>query len=95
MGLFSPGLNNKPEDHPQSLAYQKLDLKLKKQMDNGYKLYWVAVGRDDVPILLAGIRDFRKKMDTIGTKYEFKETDGGHTWPNWRKYLTEFTQKNF
>ncbi|RYF78177.1 MAG: esterase [Cytophagaceae bacterium] len=95
MGLFSPALNNKPEDHPQSLAYQKLDLKLKKQMDNGYKLYWVAVGRDDVPILLAGIRDFRKKMDTIGMTYEFKETDGGHTWPNWRKYLTEFTQKIF
>lgn len=95
MGLFSPALNNKPEDHPQSPAYQNLNEKLKKQKDNGYKLYWIAVGKDDFPVLLTGIQDFRKKMDAIGMKYEFKETDGGHTWPNWRKYLTEFSQQIF
>lgn len=77
MGLFSPALNNKPDDHSGLPAYQNLNLK--KRMGNGYKLYWMAVGRDDVPVLLAGIQDFRKKMDTVGTKYEFKETDGGHT----------------
>ncbi len=55
----------------------------------------VAVGRDNIAVLLTGIQDFRKKVDTVGMTYEFKETDGGHTWPNWRKYLTEFTRKIF
>lgn len=95
MGLFSPALNNKPEDHPESPAYQNLDAKLKKQKDNGYKLYWMAVGKDDFGILLAGIQDFRKKADAIGLKYEFTETEGGHTWANWRAYLTSFTQRLF
>lgn len=40
MGLFSPALNNKPEDHPSAPAYQNLEANLKKQMANGYKLYW-------------------------------------------------------
>ena len=95
MGLFSPALNNKPEDHPESPAYQNLDEKLKKQKSNGYKVYWIAVGNKDFPNLIAGIQDYRKKLDGIGMKYEFVETDGGHTWANWRKYLTEFSQKIF
>jgi transposase-like protein len=38
MGLFSPALNNKPEDHP-------IDQNLKMQLDNGYKLYWIGIGK--------------------------------------------------
>ena len=55
MGLFSPALNNKPEQYPVAQAYQKLDKNLKQQMDNGYKLYWIAVGKEDVPILYNAI----------------------------------------
>lgn len=95
VGLFSPAMNNKPEDHPESRAYQHLNEKLLKQKTNGYKLYWIAVGKTDFPILVAGIQDFRKKLDAIGMPYEFNVTDGGHTWTNWRKYLSDFTQKIF
>jgi Enterochelin esterase and related enzymes len=95
MGLFSPALNNKPEDHPESPAYQNLDEKLLKQKNNGYKLYWIAVGKNDVGILLEGIQAFRGKMDKIGMKYDFKFTEGGHTWTNWRMYLSEFAPKLF
>lgn len=95
MGLFSPILNNKPEQFPNATAYQNLDAKLKAQKENGYKLYWVAVDKKDVKILLDGIEDYKKKMDAIGMKYDFKFTEGWHTWTNWRVYLQEFVQKIF
>ena len=95
MGLFSPAMNNKPEDYPTSPAYQNLEVNLKRQMDNGYKLYWIAVGKNDVGILVQGIQELRAKMDGIGMKYEYKETEGGHTWNNWRRYLVDFIQKIF
>ncbi|TMI93750.1 MAG: esterase [Bacteroidetes bacterium] len=95
MGLFSPALNNKPEQYPSAPAYQNLEENLKKQMDNGYKLYWIAVGKNDFGILYNAVKDYRAKLDSMGTKYEYLETEGGHTWTNWRVYLTEFAQKLF
>ncbi|GAB3551108.1 alpha/beta hydrolase-fold protein [Spirosoma fluminis] len=95
IGLFSPAFNNKPEEYPESPTYQHLDEKLLKQKINGYKLYWMVVGKSDFPVLLAGIQDFRKRLDAMGMRYKFNETDGGHTWSNWRKYLTEFVQQAF
>ena len=95
MGLFSPALNNKPEQYPAAKAYQNLDKNLKQQMSDGYKLYWIAVGKDDVPILFNAIVDYRAKLDKMGMKYEYVETEGGHTWTNWRDYLTTFSQRLF
>ena len=95
MGLFSPALNNKPEQYPTAPAYQNLDKNLKRQMSDGYKLYWIAVGKDDVPILFNAIKDYRAKLDSMGMKYEYIETEGGHTWTNWRDYLTTFAQRLF
>lgn len=95
MGLFSPALNNRPEDHPESPAYQNLDENLRKQMENGYKLYWIGIGKNDVNILYDAVQKFRTKMDSMGMKYEYHETDGGHTWTNWRKYLSIFVQRLF
>lgn len=95
IGLFSPAMNNKPEDHPASPAYQQLTEKLKAQKTNGYNLYWIAVGNKDFPDLLAGITSFRATLDGAGMKYVFLETGGGHTWANWRNYLSDFSQKIF
>ena len=95
MGLFSPALNNKPEQYPVAQAYQKLDKNLKQQMDNGYKLYWIAVGKEDVPILYNAIKDYRAKLDSMGMRYGYVETEGGHTWINWRNYLATFAQRLF
>lgn len=94
MGLFSPALNNKPEQF-SSKAYQNLDKNLKLQMDNGYKLYWIAVGKTDFPILFSAVKEYKAKLDSMGMKHEYLETEGGHTWTNWRDYLTTFTQRLF
>ena len=92
MGLFPPAINNKPEQYPTAPAYQNLDKNLKRQMSDGYKLYWIAVGKDDVPILFNAIKDYRAKLDSMGMKYEYIETECSHTWTNWRDYLTTFAQ---
>lgn len=95
VGLFSSALNVNPRgNNPSSPVYQNVDEKLKQQMNNGYKLYWIGVGVDDTAVY-QGIQEYRKKMDSIGMKYEYVETDGGHTWQNWRSYLADFAQKIF
>ena len=38
---------------------------------------------------------FRAKLDQLEFPYHFRESDGGHTWRNWRIYLTEFSQLLF
>ena len=96
VGLFSAALNVRNENNPSaSVVYQNLDKKLKQQMNNGYKLYYLAVGVDDMEILYKSIQDYRKQLDSLGMEYKYVETDGGHTWSNWRKYLMEFVQLIF
>lgn len=95
MGLFSPALNNKPQDHLSSPVYQNLDEKLKTQKKNGYQLYWIGVGVDDFEILYKGIQDYKKELDCLGMEYVYIESEGGHTWNNWRNYLQQFVQLIF
>jgi len=45
-------------------------------MTNGYKLYWIAVGKDDFSILYDAVQDYRKNLDSMGMKYEYLETVG-------------------
>ena len=95
IGLFSPALNRDPSEKPELPAYKHLDRKIKRQQKDGVKLYWIAVGEDDFPELYQGIQTYRKKMEDIGFPYEYYETTGGHTWSNWRDYLTLFAQRLF
>lgn len=73
--------------------YANLDEKLAKQFDSGLKLYYIAVGEDDFVKKLND--DFRSKLDQAGLKYLYHETDGGHSWENWRKYLVDFLPRLF
>lgn len=95
IGLFSAALNVRTENHPSTPIYQNLDKKLEQQMNNGYKLYLIAVGVDDMEILYKSIQDYRKQLDSLGMEYKYVETAGGHTWSNWRKYLVEFVRLIF
>ena len=73
--------------------YGNLDGKLKKQFASNLKLYYIAVGVDDFVKKLND--DFRKKLDAGNYKYVYHETDGAHSWENWRKYLVDFLPKIF
>ena len=61
---------------------------LKKQFDNGIKLYWMGIGNKD--FLFDSCVQYRAKLDQMGLKYTYLETDDGHVWKNWRIYLSVF-----
>jgi enterochelin esterase-like enzyme len=86
IGLFSPAIL--PREEVESDVYKNFDETLNAQMKNGYKLYWIGIGRTD--FLYQNVEGYRKKLDEMGMKYTYRESDGGHIWKNWRMYLTEF-----
>ena len=86
VGLFSAAVVTLPKTN--SGVYDNFDETLQKQINNGLKLYWVGIGKDD--FLYKANCDFRKKLDQMGMKYTYVETEGGHIWKNWRVYLSQF-----
>jgi enterochelin esterase family protein len=58
------------------------------------KLFWIGVGNID-----RTVTDGPKKLDELLTKrginHQFHESEGGHTWINWRHYLNDFAQRLF
>ena len=91
-GLFSAGLR-RLDDRDGERAFQEFDEALLRQKKAGYKLYWIEIGTDDF-LYERNIRLMRS-MDSIGFPYIYTETAGGHSWSNWRHYLTEFSQQLF
>ncbi len=86
VGLFSAAIV--PNEKATSKVYAKVDETLKTQQANGYKLYWIGIGKAD--FLFKNVTDYRAKLDGFGMKYTYRESEGGHTWTNWRTYLSEF-----
>ncbi len=60
------------------------DPKLKK----GLKKVWFATGKDD--FLLRTSQTTVEMLRKHGFDVTYTETEGGHTWMNWREYLNEF-----
>jgi enterochelin esterase family protein len=61
---------------------------LQKQFNNGVKLYWIGMGKED--FLYDACTQFRSQLDGMGAKYTYVETGDGHVWKNWRIYLSAF-----
>ncbi|MFZ2898931.1 MAG: alpha/beta hydrolase-fold protein [Saprospiraceae bacterium] len=91
VGLFSAALM--PREDATRKVYSDIDKTLLAQKENGYRLYWLGIGKTD--FLYEANQAFRTKLDEIGMDYEYLETEGGHTWRNWRVYLSEFASKLF
>jgi enterochelin esterase-like enzyme len=64
-----------------------------KQLKDGLDLVWFATGKDD--FLLSVSRNSVALLKGHGFNVVFKETEGGHTWANWREYLNEFAPQLF
>ncbi len=65
------------------------DANLKK----GLKLLWIGIGKDD--FLLNSSRSTVELLKKHKFNPITRETDGGHTWINWRNYLNEFAPQLF
>ena len=90
--------------HPDTFGYvgmfsgvvipdETTEAALSKYLGSSPELYWIGVGNKD------GVKNNTDKMrafcDEKGYRYEYYESEGGHTWRNWRVYLTIFAQKLF
>jgi enterochelin esterase family protein len=93
VGLFSAAISRENPQGEYAYIYQDLDKKLTAQFKKAPKLYYIAIGDKD--FLFNDNVNYRSKLDAKGVKYEYWETDGGHEWRNWRKYLNAFLQKLF
>jgi enterochelin esterase-like enzyme len=63
------------------------------KLKEGLKLFWFATGKDDflIETSRATVEMFKKhKFNVV-----FKESEGAHTWINWREYLNEFAPQLF
>ena len=63
------------------------------ELKKGLKLVWFATGKED--FLVATSRASVEMLKKHGFEVVYKETDGAHTWINWRNYLNEFAPQLF
>ena len=59
-----------------------------KGANEKFKLIWVACGKDD--FLIQANRDFSALLTEKGIRHTMEITEGNHSWPVWRRYLTRF-----
>ena len=91
VGLFSPAIM--PFTKTTSPVYENFDATLSKQFSNSLKLYWIGIGKTD--FLYQSVADYRTRLDKMNVKYTYFESEGGHTWSNWRDYLVRFVPQLF
>jgi len=94
IGVYSMGIMNMgPQTQDAAKLEQERITKLTALKNSGYKLYWIGVGKDD--FVYKGVVTLRETLDKVGLKYIYRESIGGHTWANWRIYLSEFAPMLF
>ncbi len=59
----------------------------------GLKLFWIATGKEDAG--LKRTQDSVAMFKKHGFTVEYKESERGHVWLNWRDYLAEFAPRLF
>lgn len=91
VGLFSAAIMY--DEKVKSKVYENLDQTLLQQKNNGFKLYWIGIGKTD--FLYKNNVEFRSKLDAMKFPYVYRESEGGHTWTNWRTYLSELAPQLF
>ena len=92
IGVFSIGLQMEFGESTTELI-KAYDSNLSKLEQNGYKLFYIGCGVDD--FVYEGVTLLRQKLDEHDFKYIYNETSGGHTWANWRIYLSDFAPRLF
>lgn len=75
------------------IDHSKREQQIKALSDANPKLYWIACGKDD--FLYDSVVTMREKLDELDFDYVYRESPGGHTWTNWRIYLSEFAPMLF
>jgi len=88
MGLFSSFRNNS-----ENYDKEKHVAQLKALIASKPKYYWIGIGKND--FLYETVTKLRSLYDEVGLKYTYRESEGSHTWKEWRLYLSELAPKFF
>ncbi len=83
VGVFSMGTADDVSD------------KLEALKKAGVKFYYVGHGKDDPVVKVAQGQNLAAQVQKAGINSHYTESTGGHTWANWRIYLSEFTPSLF
>jgi enterochelin esterase-like enzyme len=99
IGVYSSGIfgigGGMGGNQPQGPSWEE---QRKAVLDNadlkkGVKLLWFATGKND--FLVKTSQASVEMLKQHGFDVVYKETEGAHTWINWREYLNEFAPKLF
>ncbi|MCC6244675.1 MAG: esterase [Gemmatimonadaceae bacterium] len=86
IGVFSSGWFG--DNGAATFAKNNAALLADPKLNDRIRLCWLATGKED--FVLPSTKSALALLDQHKIRYSYKETDGGHTWPNWRAYLNEF-----
>lgn len=84
IGVFSIGLFNEEAAE----AYESKHAEALRRGAASFKRVRYYMGKDD--FLHNTVAPTRTLLDKYGIAYDYIETEGGHTWINWRLYLADF-----
>jgi enterochelin esterase-like enzyme len=98
VGVFSSGIigikgNFTPQQTGPSWEEQHKTILENPKVKQELKLMWFATGKED--FLLETSRASVELFKKYGFDVTYKETEGAHTWINWREYLNEFAPMLF
>lgn len=87
IGVFSSGIFDANAD---MVEMEKKFIALK---ESGVTKYWVACGKED--FVMESNKRLLSMLDKTGLEHVYFENEGGHTWANWRTYLSMFSPMLF
>ncbi|HEX6890469.1 MAG TPA: alpha/beta hydrolase-fold protein, partial [Chryseolinea sp.] len=93
IGVMSMGLFSSFRNADASYDREKHVAQLKALIASKPKYYWIGIGKND--FLFETVNKLRSLYDEVGLKYTYRESEGSHTWKEWRLYLTELAPKFF
>ncbi|MXO65758.1 esterase [Altererythrobacter endophyticus] len=92
IGIFSMGLGMQGAGD-QVADYEKTNDAALKQAAQDLKLVYYAMGKDD--FLHGTVAPTRGIFEKYGIDHIYNESEGGHTWINWRRYFADFAPRLF
>jgi enterochelin esterase family protein len=92
VGIFSMGLGV-GGNMDQIRQYEAANDAALNRAAEDMKLVYYAMGSDD--FLYGTVVPTRALFDKYGIEHVYNESDGGHTWINWRRYLADFAPRLF
>jgi enterochelin esterase-like enzyme len=96
IGVFSMGLQPGPTQGVASDFEQRNEQFLSdpETTNKLVKVFWIGAGKNDQTVL-NGPKLLSETLTRYGIKHEYHESEGGHTWNNWRHYLYDYAQLLF